>query len=156
MDTNSNKAVGLIIGFIFGATNIIRFGPGPNGMMRTLGQYMLGSGATFGYLESRYLGKKENKTKQAQRFHVYRHRHSNRQLPHSYRSFPESTVKKRKTDDYANGPNAKGWSSKVMISCQGVHVFILWEYWHKSSLSTDVQRDQRGSCYGQAGAFESC
>ena len=31
-----------------GATNIIRFGPGPNGMMRTLGQYMLGSAATFG------------------------------------------------------------------------------------------------------------
>jgi hypothetical protein len=41
--------VGLVIGFIFGATNIIRFGPGPNGMMRTLGQYMLGSAATFGY-----------------------------------------------------------------------------------------------------------
>jgi hypothetical protein len=41
-------AVGLIIGFIFGATNIIRYGPGPNGMMRTLGQYMLGSAATFG------------------------------------------------------------------------------------------------------------
>ena len=41
-------AVGLIIGFIFGATNIIRFGPGPQGMMRTLGQYMLGSAATFG------------------------------------------------------------------------------------------------------------
>jgi len=41
--------VGLIIGFIFGATNIIRFGPGPNGMLRTLGQYMLGSAATFGY-----------------------------------------------------------------------------------------------------------
>jgi hypothetical protein len=34
---------------IFGATNIIRFGPGPNGMMRTLGQYMVGSAATFGY-----------------------------------------------------------------------------------------------------------
>ena len=42
------SAVGLIIGFIFGATNIIRYGPGPNGMMRTLGQYMLGSSATFG------------------------------------------------------------------------------------------------------------
>ncbi|KAK6428132.1 subunit of TIM23 translocase complex [Oleoguttula sp. CCFEE 5521] len=41
--------VGLIIGFIFGATNIVRYGPGPNGMMRTLGQYMLGSAATFGY-----------------------------------------------------------------------------------------------------------
>ncbi|KAF2489024.1 hypothetical protein BU16DRAFT_473146 [Lophium mytilinum] len=42
-------SVGLIIGFIFGATNIIRFGPGPNGMLRTLGQYMVGSAATFGF-----------------------------------------------------------------------------------------------------------
>ena len=45
-----SPAVGLVIGFIFGATNIIRFGPGPNGMMRTLGQYMVGSAATFGYV----------------------------------------------------------------------------------------------------------
>ncbi|OQO00606.1 Protein mgr2 [Cryoendolithus antarcticus] len=44
--------VGLIIGFIFGATNIVRYGPGPNGMMRTLGQYMLGSAATFGFFMS--------------------------------------------------------------------------------------------------------
>ncbi|KAF1833783.1 hypothetical protein BDW02DRAFT_569645 [Decorospora gaudefroyi] len=42
-------SVGLIIGFIFGFTNIVRFGPGPNGMMRTLGQYMMGSAATFGF-----------------------------------------------------------------------------------------------------------
>ncbi|KAF2643208.1 hypothetical protein P280DRAFT_394667 [Massarina eburnea CBS 473.64] len=41
--------VGLCIGFIFGATNIMRFGPGPNGMLRTLGQYMMGSAATFGF-----------------------------------------------------------------------------------------------------------
>ena len=41
-------AVGLILGFLYGATNIIRFGPGPNGMLRTLGQYMAGSAATFG------------------------------------------------------------------------------------------------------------
>ncbi|RMY90351.1 hypothetical protein D0861_03687 [Hortaea werneckii] len=45
-------AVGIIIGFIFGATNIIRFGPGPNGMLRTLGQYMAGSAATFGFFMS--------------------------------------------------------------------------------------------------------
>ncbi|KAF2658493.1 hypothetical protein K491DRAFT_690034 [Lophiostoma macrostomum CBS 122681] len=42
-------SVGLIIGFIFGFTNIVRYGPGPNGMLRTLGQYMLGSSATFGF-----------------------------------------------------------------------------------------------------------
>ncbi|KAK4543465.1 subunit of TIM23 translocase complex [Oleoguttula mirabilis] len=45
-------SVGMIIGFIFGATNIIRYGPGPNGMLRTLGQYMLGSAATFGFFMS--------------------------------------------------------------------------------------------------------
>jgi hypothetical protein len=59
--------VGVIIGFIFGmpycwvgneplltrakgSVNIMRYGAGPNGVMRTLGQYMLGSGATFGYV----------------------------------------------------------------------------------------------------------
>jgi len=39
--------VGLIIGFIFGSVTILRSGAGPNGVMRTLGQYMLGSGTTF-------------------------------------------------------------------------------------------------------------
>ncbi|KAL2686971.1 hypothetical protein Neosp_004518 [[Neocosmospora] mangrovei] len=40
--------VGVIMGFVFGTVNIFRYGAGPNGIMRTLGQYMLGSGATFG------------------------------------------------------------------------------------------------------------
>lgn len=31
-----------------GGFNIIKYGGGVNGPMRTLGQYMLGSGATFG------------------------------------------------------------------------------------------------------------
>ncbi|TAQ83214.1 hypothetical protein B7494_g8462 [Chlorociboria aeruginascens] len=44
--------VGVIIGFIFGSVNIMRYGAGPNGVMRTLGQYMLGSGATFGFFMS--------------------------------------------------------------------------------------------------------
>ena len=62
-------AVGLIMGFIIGSwsiytilearavqiadinlgsVSIIQYGAGPNGMMRTLGKYMAGSGATFG------------------------------------------------------------------------------------------------------------
>ncbi|KAE8442721.1 hypothetical protein EG329_002912 [Mollisiaceae sp. DMI_Dod_QoI] len=44
--------VGVIIGFIFGSVNIMRYGAGPNGVMRTLGQYMMGSGATFGFFMS--------------------------------------------------------------------------------------------------------
>ena len=31
-----------------GGYNIMKYGAGPNGPMRTLAQYMLGSGATFG------------------------------------------------------------------------------------------------------------
>ncbi|GJC97569.1 mitochondrial genome maintenance protein [Colletotrichum higginsianum] len=34
------------------SVNIMRYGAGPNGIMRTLGQYMLGSGATFGFFMS--------------------------------------------------------------------------------------------------------
>ncbi|CAG8958578.1 hypothetical protein HYFRA_00009895 [Hymenoscyphus fraxineus] len=41
--------VGVIIGFIFGSVNIMRYGAGPNGVLRSLGQYMAGSGATFGF-----------------------------------------------------------------------------------------------------------
>lgn len=45
-------SVGLIMGFIFGGFNIMRYGAGPSGPMRTLGQYMLGSGVTFGFFMS--------------------------------------------------------------------------------------------------------
>ena len=38
-----------LLSLSIGGFNIIRYGAGPNGPMRTLGQYMLGSGATFGY-----------------------------------------------------------------------------------------------------------
>ena len=39
----------MLLSLSTGGFNIIRYGAGPNGPMRTLGQYMLGSGATFGY-----------------------------------------------------------------------------------------------------------
>ncbi|MCJ1474544.1 subunit of TIM23 translocase complex [Lambiella insularis] len=42
-------SVGLIMGFLFGGFNIMRYGAGPSGPLRTLVQYMLGSGVTFGY-----------------------------------------------------------------------------------------------------------
>ncbi|EFX01878.1 mitochondrial genome maintenance protein [Grosmannia clavigera kw1407] len=44
--------VGVIIGFIYGTVNIFRYGAGVNGIMRTLGQYMAASGATFGFFMS--------------------------------------------------------------------------------------------------------
>ncbi|KAL1986378.1 hypothetical protein VTN96DRAFT_6457 [Rasamsonia emersonii] len=44
--------VGMIMGFIIGTVTIFQYGAGPNGVMRTLGKYMLGSGATFGLFMS--------------------------------------------------------------------------------------------------------
>ncbi|WFD37005.1 subunit of TIM23 translocase complex [Malassezia cuniculi] len=44
--------VGLTIGFIGGGFQILRAGPGPRGAMATLAQYMLSSGATFGFFMS--------------------------------------------------------------------------------------------------------
>ncbi|TGZ84537.1 hypothetical protein EX30DRAFT_325218 [Ascodesmis nigricans] len=44
--------VGLTIGFIFGTWSILKNGAGPNGITRTLGQYMGGSAATFGFFMS--------------------------------------------------------------------------------------------------------
>ncbi|CCX04951.1 mitochondrial genome maintenance protein Mgr2 [Pyronema domesticum] len=44
--------VGLSIGFIFGSYSIIKQGPGPNGIIRSLGQYMIGSATTFGFFMS--------------------------------------------------------------------------------------------------------
>ncbi|KAM5435179.1 subunit of TIM23 translocase complex [Microsporum canis] len=45
-------SVGLIMGFIIGTVSIFQYGAGPNGIMRTLGKYMAGSGATFGFFMS--------------------------------------------------------------------------------------------------------
>jgi len=41
--------VGVIIGFIYGTVSIFRYGAGQDGVMRTLGKFMTGSGATFGF-----------------------------------------------------------------------------------------------------------
>ncbi|WFD31155.1 subunit of TIM23 translocase complex [Malassezia sp. CBS 17886] len=41
--------VGLTIGFIGGGFQILRAGPGPRGTLATLSQFMLSSGATFGF-----------------------------------------------------------------------------------------------------------
>ncbi|KAK2808973.1 subunit of TIM23 translocase complex [Emmonsiellopsis sp. PD_5] len=45
-------SVGIIMGFIIGTVSIFQYGAGPNGVMRTLGKYMAGSGATFGFFMS--------------------------------------------------------------------------------------------------------
>lgn len=45
-------ASGCIVGIIFGSIAIYSYGPGPKGYMRTMGQYMTNSAATFGLLMS--------------------------------------------------------------------------------------------------------
>ena len=45
-----SQAMEQVLRYDEGGFNIMRYGAGPSGPMRTLGQYMLGSGATFGYV----------------------------------------------------------------------------------------------------------
>ncbi|KKK22618.1 hypothetical protein P175DRAFT_0498264 [Aspergillus ochraceoroseus IBT 24754] len=52
MGAMMGSTVGGIMGFIIGTVTIFQYGAGPNGVMRTLGKYMLGSGATFGLFMS--------------------------------------------------------------------------------------------------------
>ncbi|EYE98139.1 MGR2/ROMO1 family protein [Aspergillus ruber CBS 135680] len=52
MGAMMGSTVGGIMGFIIGTVTIFQYGAGPNGVMRTLGKFMLGSGATFGLFMS--------------------------------------------------------------------------------------------------------
>ncbi|KAL9114904.1 MAG: hypothetical protein Q9227_001147 [Pyrenula ochraceoflavens] len=68
MGAMMGSTVGAIMGFIYGlpiskgvmkllftsvgTVTIFQYGAGPNGVMRTIGKYMLGSGATFGVFMS--------------------------------------------------------------------------------------------------------
>ncbi|PHH55141.1 Protein MGR2 [Ceratocystis fimbriata CBS 114723] len=52
MGAITGGSVGAILGFLYGTLHIFRYGAGSSGIMRTLGQYMAGSGATFGFFMS--------------------------------------------------------------------------------------------------------
>lgn len=45
-------SVGCCVGILFGGFNALRYGPGPNGFLRYIGQNMAASAAMFGFFMS--------------------------------------------------------------------------------------------------------
>ena len=83
--------------------------------MRTLGQYMLGSSATFGYgLIIEALGALFADASKL--LHGNRNNHTNRKLAHRYRGFPQITNTTRTTSDHARGPNAEEEDGVVKLT----------------------------------------
>ena len=72
-------------------------------MLRTLGQYMLGSAATFGYDDCMKYSKKMGLANTLQLLHVHWHDDPDRKLPHSHGSLPESASTARQTNGDAYG-----------------------------------------------------
>lgn len=72
-----------------GTVSIFRYGAGPNGIMRTLGQFMGASGATFGYEPRCFLKPISTNGTCAQLLHVRRQRHPIRLLPNCSTSLRE-------------------------------------------------------------------